>query len=168
MQTRHLLLILDNCEHVLAACTELALYVLGACPNVRILVTSREVLGVFGETVWRVQPLGLPDAQKSRPEVQDIMSSEAVALFMVRAEATLPGFTARSPNPAAVAEICRRLDGIPLAIELAAARVELLAVDHLAERLSDRFRLLTTGNSAAPNRQRTLRATLAWSYELLS
>jgi predicted ATPase/transcriptional regulator with XRE-family HTH domain len=168
LRTKQLLLILDNCEHVLAGCIELAVQVLGACPKVRLMITSREVLGVVGETVWRVQPLSLPDRQGSRPAAQEVRTSEAVNLFMARAEAALPGFTARSQNMAAVAEICRRLDGIPLAIELAAARVRLLALDQLAERLSDRFRLLTTGNSAAPNRQQTLRATLDWSYELLS
>jgi predicted ATPase/DNA-binding XRE family transcriptional regulator len=168
LRPRHLLLILDNCEHVLAACIEIATRLASACPHVMILATSREVLGVGYETVWRVPPLSLPTGQASGSLEHVAATSEAAALFVERAEAALPGFASRSQNGASLAEVCRRLDGIPLAIELAAARVRLLGLEQLVERVGDRLRLLSTGNKAAPTRQQTLQATVAWSYALLS
>ena len=126
---RRLLLILDNCEHLVAACAELATALLRACHDLRILATSREPLGVAGEVRWSVPPLRLPDG--AAPE------GEAVQLFVERARAAQPGFTVHQANAASVVEICRRLDGIPLALELAAARLGLLSVQQLAERLED-------------------------------
>jgi predicted ATPase/DNA-binding SARP family transcriptional activator len=147
------LLALDNCEHLVSACAELAEAVLRACPRLAVLATSREALGVLSETAWLVPPLA---------------SDEAVQLFVERACAALPAFAITDANAAAVAEICRRLDGIPLAIELAAARVRVLPAEQIAGRLDDAFRLLSAGSRTALPRHRTLRATMDWSYALLA
>jgi len=160
---RHVLLVLDNCEHLLDAVAAIVDRVLSACPNVRILATSREPLALDGEQVWRVPSLGLPEGDT----VEGIAQSEAVRLFVDRAAAVRPGFVLSTENAPAVAEICRRLDGIPLAIELAAARVAHLAPREVAARLSDRFRLLAAGRRGV-QRQQTLQAVLDWSHELLS
>jgi predicted ATPase len=160
------LLMLDNCEHLVGVSAELVDAVLRACPDVRVLATSREPLGVAGEVRWRVPPLAVPPGEALPPE--RVRAYPAVALFVERAASVAPGFHLTEENTAAVAGVCRRLDGIPLAIELAAARVGALSVEQLARRLDDRFRLLTNGSRTAPLRQQTLRASLDWSYELLS
>jgi non-specific serine/threonine protein kinase len=167
LRSKSLLLVLDNCEHLLAACEDLAAAVLRACPQVRILATSREGLGVPGETLWRVPSLSLPDARRLPPP-EDLVLYEAVRLFVDRAVATVPEFTVTSENAPAVAQVCYRLDGMPLAIELAAARVKVLAVEQIAARLDDRFRLLTGGSRTVLPRHQTLRAAIDWSYHLLS
>jgi non-specific serine/threonine protein kinase len=147
------LLVLDNCEHLIVAAAELAETLLRACPRLVILATSREALGVASEVAWLVPPLAV---------------DEALALFVERAQATLPSFALSEANRGAVAEICRRLDRIPLAIELAAARVRVLPPEQIARRLDDAFQLLTTGSRTALPRHRTLRATMEWSHGLLS
>jgi non-specific serine/threonine protein kinase len=167
LRPKSLLLVLDNCEHLLAACADLAAVVLRACPQVRILATSREGLGVPGETLWRVPSLSLPDARRL-PTPEDLVLYEAVRLFVDRATATAPEFGVTSENAPAVAQVCRRLDGIPLAIELPAARVKVLAVEQIVARLDDRFRLLTGGSRMVLPRQQALRAAIDWSYNLLS
>jgi predicted ATPase/class 3 adenylate cyclase len=170
LKSRTLLLVLDNCEHVVGACAQLAETLLRACPNVRILATSREALGIAGETAWRVPSLSLPQSHElSETDVlARITQYEAVRLFIERAEAASSDFTVTPQNARAIAQICRRLDGIPLAIELAAARVTVLSVEQIADRLDDRFRLLTGGSRTALPRQQTLRAMMDWSYELLN
>lgn len=163
---RQLLLIVDNCEHLIAACAELADAILRICPRVRILATSREPLGIAGEVAWRVPSLSVaPIARPPRPD--DLLAYEAVRLFVERAAAAQPSFALTDQNAAAVAHICRRLDGIPLAIELGARRVTALTVQQIAARLAERFRLLTGGSRAALPRQQTLAATVDWSYNLL-
>ncbi len=160
------LLVLDNCEHLAAACAELADRLLRGCPRLQILTTSREPLGVPGETVWGVPPLSVPDPRVTIG-TDEIAGCEAVRLFVDRARSIRPAFVLEDRNAAAVAEICRQLDGIPLAIELAAARLRSLGVEEIAERLDDRFRLLTMNTRTALPRQQTLRATVDWSYEML-
>jgi predicted ATPase/class 3 adenylate cyclase len=167
LRPKALLLVLDNCEHLLAACADLAAALLRACPQVRILATSREGLGVPGETLWRVPSLSLPDVHHLPPS-EDLVLYEAVRLFVDRAVAATPGFTVTGQNALAVAQVCHRLDGIPLAIELAAARVKVITVEQIAVRLDDRFRLLTGGSRMVLPRQQTLRAAVDWSYDLLS
>ncbi|GAA3861751.1 BTAD domain-containing putative transcriptional regulator [Saccharothrix violaceirubra] len=158
------LLVLDNCEHLLDASARFAAELLGRCPRLRVLCTSREPLGVTGEAVRPVPPLDVagPDAP-----VDALSSGAAVVLFAERAAAVRSGFAVTPDNAAVVAEVCRRLDGLPLAIELAAARLRALSVEQLAERLDDRFRLLTGGSRTALPRHRTLHAVVAWSWDLL-
>ena len=164
---KHMLLVLDNCEHLLPACTALAGALLRAAPELRILATSREALGIAGERHYRVPSLSVPDPRHlSSPELAG--SYEAVRLFVARAQERRDTFALSSTNARGVAEICARLDGIPLAIELAAARTAAMSVEMIAAHLNDRFRLLTTGSQDLPTRQRTLRATLDWSYDLLT
>ena len=164
---RELLLVLDNCEHVIGASAALADALLRSAPRLTILATSREPLRVPGEVVFRVPSLAIPDPDSAEaPEA--LLSYEAVRLFVERARAVAPGFRLDESNAAAVARICHRLDGLPLALELAAARTDALSADALAERLDDRFRLLRAGSRAAPTRQQTLEAALDWSYELLA
>lgn len=165
IRARHLLLVLDNCEHLVAACAALVETVLRSCPFIRVLATSREPLSVLGEWAWRVPSLSVPGAGVS--SVDQLSKYEGVRLFLDRAMAVLPTFAATDHNAQIVAQICARLDGIPLAIELAAARVKVLTIDQIAERLDDRFRLLTAGSRTAPARQQTLRAAVDWSHELL-
>jgi predicted ATPase/class 3 adenylate cyclase len=165
LTARRLLLVLDNCEHLLQACAELAERLLGRCPGVHILATSQETLGVAGEAVIRVAPLALP---KPTDPLERMAGTDAVALFVDRATLTRSDFVLSETNRAAVTSICRRLDGIPLAIELAVARINLLSAAQIAERLDDRFRLLSGGSRTALPRQQTLRATFDWSHELLS
>ena len=164
---RELLLVLDTCEHLIASCAEIVEALLRAAPALRIVATSREALGVSGESVWRVASLSLPQGLASVP-VDALIESEATQLFIERASAVDPAFTPTTDNADAIARICRRLDGIPLAIELAAARVVVLSTEQIESRLQDRFRLLTGGARTAVARQRTLEATVAWSYQLLS
>jgi len=168
------LLVLDNCEHLIFACAQIAERLLQSCPDLTILVTSREILGITGEVTWIVPPLSLPSQQPwTHPlSAQDAMrayqASESVQLFIARAEAIAPDFQFSPENGSWVAEICRRLDGMPLAIELAAARVRTLSPQQIAQRLDDRFQLLTGGSRTAPPRHQTLAAALDWSYALLS
>jgi non-specific serine/threonine protein kinase len=161
-----LLLVLDNCEHLVDACARLVEALLD-CPTVRVLATSREPLAIGGELTWRVPSLGVPDDQRDRPAAA-VAGCAAVRLFVERAGFARPGFALTPENTAAVAEICVRLDGIPLALELAAARVAALSVEQIADRLDDRFRLLTGGRRTALRRQQTLEAALAWSHDLLT
>jgi predicted ATPase/DNA-binding XRE family transcriptional regulator len=161
---RPMLLGLDNCEHLVDASARLVDALLRACPEVRILATSREPLGVPGEVVWQVAPLPLP----TREELEVLASSDAVRLFVVRAEAVQPRFALTAANAGAVAQVCRRLDGLPLAIELAAARVAALAPRDMADRLDHALGLLVGGDRIAAPRQRTLEAAIAWSYDLLA
>ncbi|HYY87246.1 MAG TPA: hypothetical protein VFA49_00500, partial [Chloroflexota bacterium] len=160
------LLVLDNCEHLIAACARLAEALLKACPNLAILVTSREPLHITGETVFQVPPLSTPDPRRL-PQVHRLRQYEAIQLFVDRAAAVHPGFELTPGNGEAVAHICDRLDGIPLAIELAAARVQALSVQQINDRLQDRFRLLTSGSRTALPRHQTLRAMVDWSFALL-
>ena len=166
LEPKHLLLILDNCEHVVQACAQLADRLLRACPHLRILATSQRPLDVSGETAWRVPSLSVPDASPLGPD--ELAGFEAVQLFVERARLVRPDFVLEDRNATALAGICRQLDGIPLAIELAAARVNVLSVEQLAGRLKDRFRLLVGGQGSRSARQQTLRAAVDWSYDLLS
>jgi len=159
------LIVLDNCEHLLAPCAELADALLRAGPEVRLLATAREPLGVAGETMWRIPSLSVP-AEDER-SLERIATAEAVQLFVERARASQPDFELDVEDALLVGAICRRLDGIPLALELAAARVRALSLERLAAGLDDRFRLLTGGARTAMARQRTLLASVEWSYELL-
>jgi non-specific serine/threonine protein kinase len=186
LRSRQMLLMLDNCEHLIEACAQLAERLLRACPELRILATSRQPLGIAGETTFRVPPLALA-AQTAAPPfiaVSDldvrcaaestaepgapIMLSEAASLFVERARAVVPSFLLTERNAPAVEQICRRLDGIPLAVELAAARIAVLSPEQIAGRLDDRFHLLSGGSRTAPSRYRTLRALVDWSHALLT
>ena len=161
------LLILDNCEHLVAACAVLAEHLLGACSGLRILATSREPLRVPGEVTWRVPSLTLPAPGRS-VKPAELASYESVRLFCERAGDVASGFALGEDNAGAVAEICLRLDGMPLALELAAARVGALSPAQIAARLGDCLAVLTTGSRSAVDRQQTLRATLSWSHALLT
>ncbi len=163
---KHALIILDNCEHLIQACVQIADTLLHACPQLTILATSRQVLGIGGETAFRVAPLALPDAQNA--PLETLARFEAIRLFVERARAADHALQFSGVNAPVIARICQRLDGMPLAIELAAARVRSLSVEQIARRLDDRFRLLTQGSRTAPTRQQTLRAAIDWSYGLLS
>jgi predicted ATPase/DNA-binding CsgD family transcriptional regulator len=160
LRPRHLLLSLDNCEHLLDESARICQLLLASSPELRLLATSREPLRIAGETVWPVPPLPVARSDRS--------PGEAVQLFSERAMAALPGFAVTPSNVDAVTELCRSLDGIPLAIELAAARVRALSVEQIRMRVADRFGLLVMGNRTAPLRQRTLRAAIDWSYDLLT
>jgi predicted ATPase/DNA-binding CsgD family transcriptional regulator len=162
---RQLLLVVDNCEHVIEDCARLSDSVLHSCPGVTILATSREPLRVSGETVWRVPLLAVPD-QAVRIDL--LAQCEAVALFLDRAQLAAPSFEINASNAPAVAQLCRQLDGIPLAIELAAARAGFMSPEQILKRLEDRFGLLTGGSRAGPARHRTLQLALDWSHDLLS
>jgi non-specific serine/threonine protein kinase len=166
LRERHLLLVLDNCEHLLDICAALASALLRACPHLRLLATSREALGLTGEHLYRVPSLSVPDP-RHLPAPELAGTYEAVRLFVARARERRSEFALSAQNARAVAQICARLDGMPLAIELAAARVGAMSVETIAARLDDRFALLTGGARDALPRQQTLRATLDWSYELL-
>ena len=166
---RQALILLDNCEHLVGACAQLAEHLLQACPQLRIVSTSREALGIRGEMVWPVPSLQTPErtaALTLTPE--QLMAHESVRLFVERARAAKPHFSLTAANSMAVAQICSRLDGIPLAIELAAARINLLPAEQILSRLDDRFRLLTGGSRTVLPRQQTLRALIDWSYDLLA
>ncbi len=167
LRPRKLLLVLDNCEHLLSACVELSKALLSVCPGLHVLATSREPLGIAGETDWRLPALDWPppNQQLSLAAAQEYA---AVRLFMARSRAAQPRFALNTKNVATVAQICQQLDGIPLAIELAAALVKALSVEQIARRLDDRFRLLRSSDPTAPTRQQTLRASLEWSYDLLT
>jgi predicted ATPase/class 3 adenylate cyclase len=162
------LIVLDNCEHVLGACAKLVETMLRGCPRLRVVATSRESLGVSGERTYRVPTLTLPPGPVSNVEPETLRESEAVQLFVARAEAHNLEFAYDKATAPAIASICARLDGIPLAIELAAARLRSLSVTDIDARLSDRFRLLTSGTRTAQPRHRTLRGLIDWSYESLN
>ncbi|HEX6467447.1 MAG TPA: AAA family ATPase, partial [Streptosporangiaceae bacterium] len=164
LANKRLLLLIDNCEHLIDAAARLAARLLADCPGVRILATSREPLGITGETLWTVEPLELPPPDTA---VADATSYPAVRLLADRAGAVRPGFSVTEENVAHVVRICRALDGMPLAIELAAARLRVLSPDQVAARLADRFRLLTGCSRTALPRHQTLRAVVDWSWDLL-
>ncbi|MGH2350342.1 MAG: AAA family ATPase, partial [Chloroflexota bacterium] len=173
LRARQLLLLLDNCEHLLPACAELVETLLRACPHLEVVATSREPLGISGETVWRVPPLAAPGAPGGAapglpPSTSGLGETDAERLFVERVRLRRPEFAPTPDDAVAIAEICRRLDGMPLAIELAAARANVLSVGQIAARLHDRFRLLTRGTRATLPRQQTLRAAMDWSYDLLT
>ena len=166
LRSRSLLVVLDNCEHLIEASAALAEDLLRNCPGVRILATSREPLRIRGERLWRVSPLPVPDAGVTSG-VDELAKNPAVQLFVERAQAVQPRLTLTVETSQAIAGICARLDGLPLAIELAAARARVLTPEQILSRLDDTFRLLVGGSRTAPTRQQTLRATLDWSYQLL-
>lgn len=165
LREKDLLLILDNCEHLIDSCANLADRFLHACPRLKILASSREALGIAGETPYRVPSLSLP---QKNSELDALIQSEAARLFIDRASALAPGFKVEPQQAPAITQICLRLDGIPLAIELAAARIKILSVEQIAQKLDDRFKLLTGGSRTALPRQQTLRALIDWSYSLLT
>jgi len=165
LQSRRLLIVLDNCEHLMDACATLVQRLLESCAAVSVLATSRETLNLPGEHVWRLRSLSMPEAGDDR--LASVSATESVQLFLQRARAVRPGFELTTESLASVVQICRRLDGLPLAIELAAARVSVMSTIEIAARLDDRFRLLTGGSRMAVPRQRTLEAAVSWSYDLL-
>ncbi|MFI6685542.1 BTAD domain-containing putative transcriptional regulator [Streptomyces sp. NPDC050485] len=165
IREREALLILDNCEHLIESAAVFAHRVLGECRRLRILATSREPLGITGEALWPVEPLALPDAYASHAEIE---TSPAVRLLRDRAGAVCKDLAADARTLATMARVCRALDGMPLAIELAAARLRTMSIDQLAHRLDDRFRLLTSGSRTALPRHKTLRAVVDWSWDLLT
>src|SRR5215211_4768375 len=164
--SKKLLLVLDNCEHLIEACAELAETLLRSCPELRILATSREALGIAGEISWSVPSLTLPDLRRLL-DVESLSHYESARLFVERAAAVKPTFTLTEQNAPAVARVCYRLDGIPLAIELAAVRTKVLSVEEISDRLDGSFGLLASGGRTAIPRHRTLHATMDWSHELL-
>jgi predicted ATPase/DNA-binding CsgD family transcriptional regulator len=165
LEHRQMLLVLDNCEHLVDACALFVDAVIRACPGLRVLTTSRQSLRVFGERIMIVRPLPVPDLDGA-PTPEALGQFDSVGLFVDRAVAVLPGFNVSDDNCEVLARLCRSLDGIPLAIELAAGRLLALSLDQIEERLSQRYRLLTSGMRTAPSRQRTLRALIDWSYDL--
>lgn len=167
LRSRATLLVMDNCEHLILAAAALADRLLVECPRLRIMVTSREPLGITGEAVWPVEPLALP-AAGAKLDAAGALSYDAVRLFVERTRAARPGFTVTDHDLGAVVGICRALDGMPLALELAAARLRTMTAAQLADHLDDRFRLLTGGGRTAAPRHQTLRATVDWSWELLA
>jgi non-specific serine/threonine protein kinase len=167
LKAKNLLLLLDNCEHMLSASAELAAAILRDCPEVTILTASREGLGIAGEVIYAVPPLTTPSTSRTL-SLEALGRVESVALFVERAKAVKPGFALTEANRTAVAEVCRRLDGIPFAIELAVARIKVMSAEEIANRLDDRFRLLTGGSRTALPRHQTLRALIDWSYENLA
>jgi len=167
LRDKKFLLILDNCEHLIQASAQFADHLLHTCPGARILATSREGLGVDGEGLYQVPPLSVPTNGESL-EYTDLVKFESMRLFTSRAESARPGFSLTKENAGDVYQVCRQLDGIPLAIELAAARVKMLTVSQILDRLDDRFRLLTSGRRTALPHHQTLRALIDWSYELLA
>lgn len=169
LKNKRLLLLLDNCEHLLSACAQFTASVLRSCPHVRVLVTSREPSGIAGEATFRVPSLSLPDPKQAWSATPASLNHyEAVRLFIERAQSVKNDFTVTNANAPALAQLCHQLDGIPLALELAAARVRSLSVEDINTRLDGRFRLLTGGDRAALPRQQTLRALVDWSYDLLT
>jgi predicted ATPase/class 3 adenylate cyclase len=167
LSDRRITVVLDNCEHLVEACAKIVDAILRSCRQIRVLATSREALGIDGEAVYRVPSLSLP-ASESQVDVGAARASEAVELFVERAGSHRPGFELDEGNVAAVVEICRRLDGMPLALELAATRLQSFTIEELEENLNDRFRLLSKGRRTAVPRHQTLRALVAWSYDLLA
>ncbi|MBI3915159.1 MAG: tetratricopeptide repeat protein [Chloroflexi bacterium] len=167
LRAKQMLLVLDNCEHLVAACAQLAQLLLTHCSNLKILATSQEVLGIAGEAVYRVPSLAVPDA-KQLPPVEKQPEYDAIRFFVDRVRGVSRDFSLNEQNARVVTQICAQLDGIPLALELAAARLKTLSAEQVAARLDDRFQLLTGGSRTAMARQQTLRAMIDWSYDLLS
>lgn len=167
LHSKHLLLIIDNCEHLIEPCANITHFLSERCSQLTILATSRESLNVAGEQTWQVPTLSLPDTQKISL-IDLLLEYEAIRLFVERAKTSNSEFIISEQNASFVAQICSRLDGIPLALELAAARIKLLTPEQIATRLDDRFRLLTGGSRTAPLRHQTLQATMDWSYDLLN
>lgn len=166
LKDKELLLILDNCEHLINACAELTVKLLTSCPKLKIIATSREALNCAGELTFRIPPLSQPDP-KANNTPEQLVEYESVRLFIERAISVNPKFRVNNENAPALAEVCSRLDGIPLALELAAARTKVLSIEKIFERLTDRFNLLTGGKRTALPRQQTLKALIGWSYDLL-
>jgi non-specific serine/threonine protein kinase len=167
LRRKRALLVLDNCEHVIDACAELAHALLGACPDLQILATSREPFQLVGERLWQVQPLALPDLAGTA-SVDAIAATASIRLFVERAQDIDATFSLTAQNASAVAQVCARLDGIPLAIELAASRIRVLTVEQIAAHLDDSFRVLSGGARRGPTRQQTMQGALNWSYDLLT
>ena len=165
LSTREALIILDNCEHLLTACADLVDLLLKNCPKLSVLATSREALQVAGEAVYRVPPMTIPEGNAS---IKRYRESQSIRLFEERAQLAEPEFSLRKENIGAIAQICRELDGIPLAIELAAARVDIFSVEQIASRLRENFDLLSSGSRTLPPRQQTIRGSFDWSWNLLS
>jgi predicted ATPase/class 3 adenylate cyclase len=167
LRAKTILLIIDNCEHLIEACAQISVDLLQACPQLKILASSREALGIAGEAAYRVPSLNTPDPA-DLPALDSLEEVDSIRLFIERAATAKPGFTLTKDNAPFLAQICYRLDGIPLALELAASRIKVLSPQQIASRLDDRFRLLTGGSRTALPRQQTLRAMIDWSYSLLS
>jgi predicted ATPase len=167
LRTKSILILLDNCEHLIGDCARITEKLLQACPQLKILATSREALGIPGEVSYHVPSLKIPDPADVR-SLDRLQDMDSIRLFIERAAAAKPEFALTEENASSVAQICSRLDGIPLAIELSAVRVKVLTLEQIAARLDDRFQLLTSGTRTALPRQQTLRATIDWSYSLLS
>jgi non-specific serine/threonine protein kinase len=167
LKDKKMLLVLDNCEHLIEACASLAGTLLSTCQNLKVLATSREALGITGESSWPVPPLSLPDP-RHLPAVEGLQHYEAARLFLERAVAVEPSFKITDQNALAVAQVCYRLEGMPLAIELAAARTKVLPVEQISNRLEESLRLLSVGRRTAMPHHRTLRATMDWSHGLLN
>lgn len=167
LRPRTALLVLDNCEHVQDACAALIERLLAGCPDLQVVATSREPLRIPGEQMWRLRPLAVPAQARERTPTL-LGQIAAVRLFIERAQAVLPSFHLTVENAAAVAEVCNQLEGIPLALELAAARIRVLTIDQIVARLPDTLAVLAGGSRAAPDRQQSVRAVLDWSYHLLS
>jgi predicted ATPase len=167
LRSKELLLVLDNCEHLIETCAQISDSLLHTCPKLKILASSREPLGIAGEVAYTVPSLDTPDPNQL-PPIEKLLDYESICLFVDRAETVKPGFELANENASFVAQICSRLDGIPLAIELAAARVKILTPEQIVARLDDRFHLLTGGSRTALPRQQTLRAMIDWSYSLLN
>lgn len=167
LRSRDVLLVLDNCEHLIGACAQVTEQLLGSCPRLKILATSIEALGIFSEATWQVPSLSLPGMQKPL-SLEELKQFASIELFDERASHARSDFTLNEKNARSIALICQRLDGIPLALELAAARIKVLSVDEILARLTDRFSLLTAGSRTAVPRHQTLRATIDWSHDLLT
>jgi non-specific serine/threonine protein kinase len=167
LKSKDVLLVIDNCEHLIKACAEYVEQLLAACPKLKVLATSIEALGLFNENTWQVPSLPLPEAQASL-SLKEIREFASIKLFDERASLAKEGFVLDERNASSIAQICNRLDGIPLAIELAASRIKILSVEEIAARLDNRFSLLTSGSRTAIPRHQTLRATIDWSHDLLT
>jgi non-specific serine/threonine protein kinase len=167
LKSKEVLIVLDNCEHVIRACAQFAEQLLAPCPELKILATSIEALGLFNETIWHVPSLPLPEMRRTL-SLSELKEFASIELFSERAAHANADFALNEKNANIVTQICQQLDGIPLAIELAAARIKMLSVDEIASRLDDRFSLLTAGSRTAIPRHQTLRATIDWSYDLLT
>ena len=167
LKPKEILLVIDNCEHLIRDCAQYVEQLLAACPRLKILATSIEALGLFNETIWQVPSLSLPETQGSL-SLKELQEFASIKLFNQRASIAKAGFVLNEGNATSVAQICHRLDGIPLAIELAAARIKMLTVEEIGARLDDRFSLLTAGSRTAIPRHQTLRATIDWSHDLLT
>jgi predicted ATPase len=167
LREKKTLIVLDNCEHLVDICARMADRILRVAPDTHILASSREGLGIAGEVTYRVPALKLPDVNHL-PPFESLSQCEAVKLFIDRAMAAVPTFTVTNENTPALAQVCHNLDGIPLAIELAAAKIRVLSLEQIAERLNDRLKLLTGGSRTALERHQTLRAAIDWSFNLLS